>query len=80
MMSNFGYGYGPGSFGILFGWVFMIAFWAFVIWGIVAFAQWLAKQGSEKKESTAMDILKERYAKGEITKEEFESKRKDLTS
>lgn len=80
MMGNFGYGYGLGSFGMLFGWVFMIVFWALVIWGIVAFVQWLAKQGSEKKEDTAMDILKERYAKGEMTKEEFESKKKDLTS
>ncbi len=80
MMGNWSYGYGLGSFGMLFGWIVMIAFWAFIIWGSVAFVQWIANQGSEKKDNTALDILKERYAKGEITKEEFESKKKDLIS
>lgn len=81
MMGNWSYGYGLGSFGMLFGWVLMIAFWVFVIWGIVAFVQWFAKQGSEERGSdTALGILKERYVKGEINKEEFESKKKDITS
>ena len=80
MMGNWGYGYGLGSFGMIFGWVLMIAFWVFVIWGVVAFVQWLANQGSEKKDGAALDILKERYAKGEIAKEEFEVKKKDLIS
>lgn len=80
MMGNWGYGYGLGSFGMIFGWIIMIAFWAFIIWGIIAFVQWLANQGSEKKSDVAVNILKERYAKGEITKEEFEAKKKDLNS
>lgn len=80
MMGNWSYGYGLGSFGMLFGWVLMIAFWVFVIWGVIAFVQWLANQGSETKGNAGMDILKERYAKGEIDREEFEAKKKDLTS
>ena len=80
MMGNGGYEYGLGSFGMTFGWVFMIAFWVFVAWGVIAIIQWTAKQGSEKKESPATAILKERYAKGEISKEEFESKKKDIVS
>lgn len=80
MMGNWSYGYGLGSFGMLFGWVLMIAFWVFVIWGVIAFVQWLSNQGSEGKGNMAMNILKERYAKGEIDKEEFEAKKKDLTS
>ncbi|MBD3289791.1 hypothetical protein GF337_13370 [candidate division KSB1 bacterium] len=33
-----------------------------------------------KKEENPLDILKKRYAKGEITKEEFENMKKDLQS
>lgn len=63
-----------------FGWGFMWLFWIFVIVGIV----WLIKvfmsesNGENKNSKTAKEILKERYAKGEIDREEFEQKLKDL--
>ena len=79
-MMGWGYGTGLGFFGMTFGWVFMVVFWVLVVWGIIAFIQWATKQGSEKKESPAMALLKERYAKGEIKKEEFETTKKDLIS
>lgn len=67
----------------------MIIFWALVIWAIFAFLRCTSSgscmgghnhAGHEngKKEKSALDILKERYAKGEIDKKEFEEKKKNL--
>ena len=55
----------------------MIAFWVAVIYGIVLFARSLSRH-SGRDDDRAVEILKERYAKGEISKEEFAAKKKDL--
>lgn len=71
-------GYWGGSW---FGMFFMIFWWLAVIAAIILFVRWLISQTREdsgRSGRTALDILKERYAKGEITKEQFESMRKDL--
>jgi putative membrane protein len=67
-----------------FGMIFMIIFWGLIIVGLVSLIKWLIHNTSGKAHfgvsagSRAMDILKERYARGEINGDEFESIKKDL--
>jgi putative membrane protein len=76
MMFNGNYGWGMG-FG--FGWIFMILFWGLVIFGIIYFLQAaMKKSGTSDPEETPLDILKKRYAKGEINKEEFDRVKGDI--
>ena len=78
MMWGLGYG-GWGGLGSWIGPVFMLAFWALVIIGVVFLVRYLVRQGRALgHQESALEILKRRYARGEIEKEEFEAKRKDL--
>ena len=61
-----------------FGWLFMILFWILVILAIVALAKWIFDEAHKPKGKPPLEILKERYARGEIDKKEFEEKKKDL--
>jgi len=70
MMHAFGgYGLGMG-----FGSVFMLLFWAAIIYLIFT----LLKRDRRCSANSAEDILKRRYASGEISKEDFERMKRDL--
>jgi putative membrane protein len=57
----------------------MLIFWGVVIVGIVLGIRWLASQAKGPRSTdAALDILRQRYARGDINKEEFEAKRRDL--
>ncbi|MFA6475756.1 MAG: SHOCT domain-containing protein [Patescibacteria group bacterium] len=67
------------NFGLMSGgWLFMILFWVLVVAGIVVLVKWLVQQSSNQPK-TPSDVLKDRYAKGEINKKEFDQKKKDLS-
>jgi len=75
------YGYGTSMMGPL-SWVFMLLFWGIVILGVIFGVRWLSERSKTRDdggaEKTALDALKMRYARGEITSEEFERMKKDL--
>jgi putative membrane protein len=79
MMGDWGGGWG---WGMGFGWIFMILFWALIILGIVALARWLFSTGTHGGSAgkRPLDILKERYARGEVTRDQYEQMRRDLES
>ena len=81
---------GPGmmdwGYGMSWFWhIIMIVFWIAVIVGIIFLIRWLifsVRSGAKEpsREDSALEILRKRYAQGEIDKEEFEEKKKDLTA
>ncbi|MFQ5419502.1 MAG: SHOCT domain-containing protein [Anaerolineae bacterium] len=77
-MSSFGWG------GWLFGGLMMLLFWGGLILLIVLVVRGFARSGNHSQNQVvntpvnALDILKNRYARGEISKEEFETIRHDL--
>ncbi len=71
--------HGWGWIGI--GAVHMLLFWALIVLAIVALVRYLSRTSStdDKPDKSPIDVLKERYARGEIDKQEFEEKKRDLT-
>ncbi|MFH1855819.1 MAG: SHOCT domain-containing protein [Candidatus Omnitrophota bacterium] len=63
--------------GLLF--VLHILFWILVVLGLFALVKCLFWPGQKEKDE-ALELLKKRYARGEISREEFEEKKKDLLS
>ncbi len=68
-----------GGWGL--GWLFPLVFWGAIITGIVFLVRGAGQNGAVSpppRGETALDILKKRYARGEITREEFEEMKRDL--
>lgn len=68
--------WGAWGFGMM---IMMILFWALIIVAVVVGIRWLIGQGKESRPDSALEILRQRYARGEINKEEFEARKKDLS-
>jgi putative membrane protein len=65
-----------GDFGMGFGggWIFMILFWGLIILGVVYLIKMLISGDSKEvtKSESAQEVLEKRFARGEMSKEEFE--------
>jgi len=66
------WGWGIGMMAMMF------LFWVIVIVGLVVGIRWLLGKGNQQTPDSALEILRQRYARGEINKEEYEAKKKDL--
>jgi len=56
----------------------MILFWGLLIAGTVFLIRWFTGETVIKREDSALEILKKRYARGEINKHEFDERKRDL--
>ena len=75
-MGSLGMGYG------IFGSFIMLLFWILIIGAIVVAIRWFLRDGSwtsRPGHETALDILKRRYANGEIDHEEFVAKKQEIS-
>lgn len=73
-------GWGSGWGGMIFGPLMMIAWLAVLVAVVALILRWVGIAGtsSGRPERTARDILDERYARGEIDREEYQRRRQDI--
>jgi putative membrane protein len=74
-MGDYGHGWGMG--------IGMLLIWGVLIVGMVMWGKYIWGSGTDAgrdQEKSALDLLKERYARGEIEREEFQQKKGDLNS
>lgn len=72
---------GGWQMGGIFIMIMMIVFWLLLIAGGIALFRWLMRDNRSQNQNppdTAIEHLKLRYVKGEISKEEFEQMKKDI--
>jgi putative membrane protein len=73
MHPMWGWGWGVGMMAM------MLLFWGVVLFAGVAGIRWFIGQTKQPRGDSAMGILRDRFARGEIEKDEFEAKKKELS-
>ena len=75
--------FGGMGWWMMFGMFWMVLFWggiiALIVWGVKKLTERSGAGTGVSEQRSPLDIAKERYAKGEIAKEEFERLKKDLS-
>ena len=74
--------WGDGWGNFAYGWFALVhlLWWAVVVIGIIGLVRWSlgSRRGRAGAADAALDILRERYARGEISREEFEERKRVL--
>lgn len=79
---HYGWDWSWGWPHMVFGGLMMIAFWGGIIFFVVLAVRWFGKDAADRMPPTgrsAMDILKERFARGEISKREYDDRKRHLS-
>jgi putative membrane protein len=79
MMGPYWYGWGGGW--MVIGWLMMVVVGMLVVAGVVVAVKWAAGRGWPSRQDASeapVDILRRRYAAGELTKEQFETMKRDV--
>lgn len=58
----------------------MVVFWLVLVSAIAIGGWWLVRAARGTRQDRALEALRERYARGDITREEFEARRRDLAA
>ena len=77
MHPMWGWGWGIGMMAM------MLLFWGVIVLACITGIRWFVNQTKQSKQppaDSAMEILRERFARGEIDKDEFEAKKKELSN
>ncbi len=74
-------GWGMGTSGMWGGPIIMILVWALIIVGIVFLVRWVVREnrGDSPASETPLEILKKRYARGEIDRAQYERIKEDIS-
>lgn len=78
MMGGYGFGYGMGGIGMILWVVILIAVVVAIVWLVRSFAT-PSHPPPPARRSSGLDVLEERYAKGEINRDEYLEKKRDIT-
>ena len=79
-MMGWGWGWGGGWAGMVSYWVMHLLWWALLIAAVVLLVRWESADRRHRRgmEDSALAILRERYARGEIDQKEFDERMRFL--
>jgi putative membrane protein len=77
-MMRYGYGWVGGGFWLLIGFLLLIALVVLVVWAVMHLSRTGRAAMHDPSRPTPNDILRERFARGEMTAQEFEDAKKVL--